>query len=78
MSGKGKLRLKKKAYFLITLLAAFMLTPAALFAQDLPCGGDDPYGNCPLDTNVWILAGIAIICGAVFLYKQQKMQRNKA
>ena len=52
--------------------------PAASFAQDLPCNGDDPYGNCPLDTGVWILATIALFAGAAFLYRQQKAQHNRA
>jgi hypothetical protein len=75
ISGIGKLR---KVYFLTALLAAFTLFPAVTFAQDLPCGGDDPYGNCPLDTNVWILAGIALLAGVWFIFKQQKPRRTKA
>jgi len=77
MSGKGKISLKKKVYF-SALLAALILMPAASFAQDLPCDGNDPYGNCPLDTSVWILAAIALVAGAVFLFKQQKTSPAKA
>ena len=77
MSGKDKQGFIRKVY-LSAVLLAFILMPAASFAQDLPCGGDDPYGSCPLDTNVWILAGIAVLAGTVFLYKQQKALHNKA
>ncbi len=77
MSGKGKLHLKKKTYVLTILLAAFILMPAISFAQDLPCNGDDPFGNCPLDTNVWVMVIIALFAGAIFLYKQQKAQQNR-
>ena len=77
-SGKGRSGSTKKAYFLAVLLIGFMLMPAASFAQDLPCNGDDPYGNCPLDTGVWILATIALFAGAAFLYRQQKAQHNRA
>lgn len=78
MSVKGKFRFTKKFCFLTVLLAASIFLPAASFAQDLPCNGDDPYGNCPLDTNVWLLVVLALFAGAVFLYKQQKAQHNKA
>ena len=78
MSGKGKLRFTGKFYFLAVFIAVFMLMPAASFAQDLPCNGDDPFGNCPLDSNVWLLAGIALVAGIVFIRKQQKPQHNKA
>jgi hypothetical protein len=80
MSGKGKLRLTNKFYFLLAILAAFVLAPAVCFADDppLPCSGDDPYGNCPLDTNVWLLVIIALVAGAVFIYRQQKVLHKKA
>lgn len=76
ISGKGVLNLTRKACFLTALLAVLTFMPAISFAQDLPCNGDDPYGPCPLDTNVWILASIALFAGAVFLYKQQKPQHK--
>lgn len=81
MSGKDKFRVIKKLYFLAALLAAFILFPALGFAQgspDLPCSGDDPYGNCPLDTSVWILAIIAMTAGAVFILKQQKTSSHQS
>ncbi len=74
ISGNGKLGFTNKICFLAVLLSVLVLIPAPSFAQDLPCSGDDPYGNCPLDTNVWILAVIALLAGAVFIYKQQKLQ----
>lgn len=76
MSGEGRSRFTQKAYFL-TVLAALTLMPALSFAQDLPCSGDDPYGNCPLDANVWIIALIALFAGAIFIYKQQKPRYHK-
>ena len=71
--GKGR----SGFYFLVILLTVFILMPAASFAQDLPCGGDDPFGTCPLDTNIWALAGIALLAGAAFICKQQKPQHTK-
>ena len=80
MSGKGKLHFTKKFYFLAALVAVFILMPVLSFAQGLPdCNGnDDPFGNCPLDANVWILACIAIVAGAVFIYKQQQASPNQS
>lgn len=58
------------------LLGCLLLIPAASFAQGVPncTGDDDPYDTCPLDTYVWLLAIIALIFGAVYLYRQQKEQ----
>lgn len=78
IDGKGKFRLINNIAAPIVLLTALLLAPMASFAQDLPCSGNDPYeSNCPLDTNVWLLAAIALVAGAVFLYKQQKIQHKK-
>ena len=46
--------------------------PSLLLAQDLPCGGDDPYATCPLDSWVIVLAAVALIFAAVHLYRKQK------
>ena len=63
------------------LFCSLILIPVLSFAQTtdppLPCDGDDPYGNCPLDTYVWLLAIIALVFGAIYLYRQQK-QHSKA
>ena len=68
----------KKIVSLIILAGSIMLLPANSFAQggDLPCGGDDPTSNnpCPLDTWVWVLAVIAVILGAIYLQRKQKLQ----
>jgi len=67
---------------LITLafLAVILLLPVVSFAQtDSPCGTDtsDPFTEpCPLDTWVWVIAIAALVFGAVYLYRQQKSQKN--
>jgi hypothetical protein len=71
-SGKGKFSILNKVAFLAILVTGLALMPVISFAQDLPCGGDDPYESCPLDTYVWIMAFAALIAGAVIIYKQQK------
>lgn len=69
--------LKKITYrFLYTFLILIATAPL-IYAQpgsggeQLPC---DPDSECPLDTYVWLLAIIALIFGAVYLYRQQKEQ----
>jgi hypothetical protein len=37
-----------------------------------PCGFGDDDGNCPLDTFVVVLAAIALVFGAVHLYRKGK------
>jgi hypothetical protein len=76
MSGKGKLRSSKRVSLFKFLLVTLALMPVTSFAQDLPCSGDDPYGNCPVDNYVWLLAIIAVIAGAIYLYRQQKAQSS--
>jgi hypothetical protein len=65
---------------IIILSGSMLLLPSISFAQggDLPCGGDDPTSNnqCPLDTWVWILAVIAVILGAIYLQRKQKLLRQ--
>ena len=46
--------------------------PSLLLAQDLPCGGNDPYATCPLDSWVIVLAAIALIFAVVHLGRKQK------
>ncbi|MHB8208576.1 hypothetical protein [Mucilaginibacter sp.] len=58
-------------------MAAMVMSPAILFAQDESCQGQDPTGNsttCPLDTWVWVLVAAAAILGTVILSKRQKLQ----
>jgi hypothetical protein len=70
----------KKIVSLIILAGSMVLLPAIAFAQggDLPCGGDDPTTStpCPLDTWVWVLAVAAVILGAIYLQRKQKLQRQ--
>ena len=69
-----------KIVSIIILSGSMLLLPSMSFAQggDLPCGGDDPTSNnpCPLDTWVWVLAVIAVILGAIYLQRKQKLQRQ--
>jgi hypothetical protein len=68
----------KKIVSLIILAGSIILLPSISFAQsaDLPCGGDDPTTStpCPLDTWVWVLAVIAVVLGAMYLHRKQKLQ----
>jgi hypothetical protein len=70
----------KKIVSLTILAGSILLLPSISFAQggDLPCGGDDPTTStpCPLDTWVWVLAVVAVIFGAMYLQRKQKLQRQ--
>ena len=68
----------KKIVSVIILVGSVILLPSISFAQggDLPCGGDDPTTSnpCPLDTWVWLLAIVAVMLGAIYLQRKQKLQ----
>jgi len=74
-------RSELKAIFKTSLLSGGMLLlPILSFAQggDLPCGGDDPTTSnpCPLDSWVWVLAVLAGVFGAAYLYSRQKVAKK--
>ncbi|GAC1308269.1 MAG: hypothetical protein NVSMB24_21640 [Mucilaginibacter sp.] len=58
------------------LCGAFLLmmfSTAVAFAQaGGPCAFGDVDDNCPLDTFVVVLAGVALVFGAVQLYRKGK------
>lgn len=76
--GKGIVNSLSKAALFIMLTGGLFLLPAVSHAQggDLPCGGDDPTTSvpCPLDTWVWVLVAAAVIFGAVYLQRREKLQ----
>lgn len=71
--------MKNKFYKILCVVAVvgIVLSPSALFAQDLGCAGADPYGNCPLDTWVIVLAGVTLLFAVVQLYRKQKAQPSQ-
>lgn len=77
---KSKTNFIYKTIFSLILAGGSILLPAISYAQggDLPCGGEDPTGStpCPLDTWVWLLAAVAVVFGAMYLQRQQKLQKQ--
>jgi hypothetical protein len=59
----------KTAFSVIILL---LISAAHVFAQPLPCAGDDPDGTCPLDTWVIALVVAASCFAAAKLYRNKK------
>lgn len=54
------------------VIVLLLISAVNVFAQTLPCSGDDPDAGCPLDTWVIVLA-IAMGCFAVVtLYRRKK------
>lgn len=78
--GRGKFNSIHKIVSVIILSGSMLLLPAMSFAQggDLPCGGDDPTSSnpCPLDSWVWVIAAIAMVFGAMYLHRQQKVLKK--
>ncbi|MBS1521062.1 MAG: hypothetical protein JST50_08705 [Bacteroidetes bacterium] len=62
--------MKLKTAFSVILL--FLISTVNVFAQPLPCYGDDPDGNCPLDTWVIALVVVASFFAAIRLYRRKK------
>jgi len=78
--GRGNFIPIYKTVSLIILSGSMLLLPVVSFAQggDLPCGGDDPTTSnpCPLDSWVWVLALTAMVFGAIYLHRRQKITKN--
>lgn len=80
---KLKKAMSKTPYKIVfpVILAGTILLPAFSFAQggDLPCGGDDPTTSvpCPLDTWVWVLVALAMVFGAIYMQRSQKVLQKK-
>ena len=66
-----------RIYLPIVFLAAFILMPLASFAQELPCDDADPYGNCPVDSWVWVLAVIGVLFAVLMLKKKQRADLSR-
>ncbi len=62
----------KRTGLKVVVALTLLLLPGLASAQDLPCGGDDPYGVCPLDSWVYLLIPVVLIFAGFQLYKQQK------
>jgi hypothetical protein len=63
--------MKLKIGFSVVVL--LLISTVNLFAQTLPCIGDDPdAGNCPLDTWVIALAIAASFFTVIKLYRNKK------
>ena len=56
----------------VSVLILLLIGTVSAFAQPLPCIGDDPDGNCPLDTWVIALVIAASFFAAVKLYRNKK------
>ena len=53
------------------IIVLLLISTVNVFAQQLPCGGDDPDAGCPLDTWVIALAIAASFLAAVRLYRRR-------
>jgi len=76
MCRRGNFNFIYKILTFVVAVAGLLILPVSSFAQDLPCGDQDPTGTnpCPLDSWVWLLVFAAMIFGAVQLYRRQKLQ----
>lgn len=76
MCRRERLNFIYKTLTVFVAAGSLLLLPFSSFAQDLPCGDQDPTGTnpCPLDTWVWVLVIAAMVFGAVQLYRKQKLQ----
>jgi len=62
--------MKLKVAFSVILL--LLISAANVFAQPLPCFGDDPDAACPLDTWVIALVVAASFFAAIKLYRSKR------
>jgi hypothetical protein len=74
-------KITKSIALLFILNILIVTTALAQGTVNPPCSTDpDDAGynpdGCPLDTYVWILAIVALVFGAVYLYRQQKAQNE--
>jgi len=76
-----KSRLKK--YYALVALILLCISPTILFAQSefIPCDGtgtpNDAYGaDCPIDTGTAALVSITLLCGALYIYRQQEKAQS--
>ena len=76
MCAKAYNSIKQRSIVLLTLTLGLILSPCICLAQtdpDNPCDGTDPFADCPLDTWVIVLVGIALITTTFYLYRKQKI-----
>lgn len=66
--------IKQRSVALLTLTLGFIISPAICLAQDPdnPCNGTDPFSDCPIDSWVIFLAGIALVATTLYLHRKQK------
>jgi hypothetical protein len=76
MCAKAYNSIKQRSIVLLTLTLGLILSPCICLAQtdpDNPCDGMDPFADCPLDTWVIVLVGVALITTTFYLYRKQKI-----
>ncbi len=60
-------------------LLLLLLNVMALYAQPgVPCDGTDPDAMCPLDTWVFVLAGVTVVFAAIRLRNKQITKNGNA
>jgi len=56
----------------LSVILLLLISAANVFAQPLPCFGDDPDAACPLDTWVIALVVAASFFAAIKLYRSKR------
>jgi len=65
----------KQKLIIVVFVAGIICNPVVLMAQsdsNQPCGLDDPYAACPLDTWIWVFCLFAIAFAGYHLYRKNK------